>query len=159
MHSTGLTCHMNLFFIIIIWGWRSWWSTRSPGCWPGWASIVLVIFFPLYNKKVQGFQNNNQIRTNRNEAAFSNFQYQRKYANARVWGSFSSETPTLFGCPLGPTRLLRGWGWRRRGRALVMSVWALRCPVDGYSKTGVPTTQYQAICVNLHVTSTQLFVK
>lgn len=62
VHSAVLTCHMNLFFIIIIWGWRSRWSARSSGCWSGWAAIVLVIFLPLYNKRAQTFQNNNWIR-------------------------------------------------------------------------------------------------
>lgn len=57
-----LTCHMNLFFIIIIWGRRSRWSAGSSGCWSGWAAIVLVIFLPLYNKRAQTFQNNNWIR-------------------------------------------------------------------------------------------------
>lgn len=57
-----LTCHMNLFFIIIIWGRRSRWSAGSSGCWSGWAAIVLVIFLPLYNKRAQTIQNNNWIR-------------------------------------------------------------------------------------------------
>lgn len=148
---------MNLFFIIIIWGWRSRWSTRSSGCWSGWAAIVLVIFFPLFNKRAQNLQNNNLGSVSR-LACFLDFSVSVKVCvKARVPVSFSSEKSTLFGGPLGPTRLLRRWGWRRRGRALVMSVWALCCPVYCYSKTCVPTTQHQAVCVYLHATSTQLF--
>lgn len=122
VHRTVLTCHMNLFFIIIIWGWRSRWSTRSSGCWSGWAAIVLVIFFPLFNKRAQNLQNNNLGSVSR-LACFLDFSVSVKVCvKARAPVSFSSEKSTLFGGPLGPTRLLRRWGWRRRGRALVMSV-------------------------------------
>lgn len=64
--------------------------------------------------------------------------------------SCSLMMPTLFNNPFGPAWLLRGWGWRGRGWVLVMSVWALCCPVHSQSETGVPAPQHQAICVYLH---------
>lgn len=45
-----LTCHWNLLFIVIIWGWRSRWSTRPSRGRPGWAAIVLVIFLPVWKQ-------------------------------------------------------------------------------------------------------------
>lgn len=48
---------------------------------------------------------------------------------ASMLHSFHSEMFTLLDDPFGPAGLLGGRGRRRRGRALVMAVWTIRCPI------------------------------
>lgn len=47
------TWNLNLLFLIIIWGRRTRWSARPSGSGSGWASVVLVIFFPLLNRQTE----------------------------------------------------------------------------------------------------------
>lgn len=101
MQSAVLTCHMNLFFIIIIWGWRSRWSARSSGCWSGWAAIVLDIFLPLYNKRAQKFQEKQLNQSKSGLGTFLDFS-----VSARVC---ESESPGEF--HLGDTHLVWSSSW------------------------------------------------